>query len=131
MSLLRKENWFVYVFVTFFAQGIFTFALANDLNLYEKDAWYHKWYYWVIGTIFFVFPALIMLVVFNITMQIKICEALNVKGKEIYSLPYPWIVSLIVPILGWATFIVMLLHIYYYPAVCIYKGEGEKLICQK
>ena len=131
MSLLRKENWFVYVFVTFLSQGIFTFALANDLNLYEKDAWYHKWYYWVLGTIFFVFPALIMLVVFNITMQIKICEALNVKGKEIYSLPYPWILCLIVPILGWATFIVMLLHIYYYPAVCIYRGEGEKLICQK
>lgn len=130
MSLLRKENWFVYVIVTLLGQGIFTFALASDLGLYEKDAWYTKWYYWLLGIIFFVFPALIMLVVLNISLQIKICEKLNVKGSEIYSLPYPWIVSLIVPILGWSIFIVMLIHIYYYPAVSIYKGEGEKLLCK-
>jgi len=130
MSLLRKENWFVYVIVTLLGQGVFTFALASDLGLYEKGAWYTKWYYWLLGIIFLVFPALIMLVVLNISLQIKICEKLNVKGSEIYSLPYPWIVSLIVPILGWSIFIVMLIHIYYYPAVTIYKGEGEKLLCK-
>lgn len=130
MSLLRKENWFVYVFVTLVGQGIFTFALAHDLGLYEKGAWYTKWYYWVLGTVFFIFPALIMFAVLSISLQIKICKALNVKGEEIYSLPYPWILSLIVPILGWSIFIVMIIHIYYYPAVCIYKGEGEKLLCK-
>lgn len=130
MSLLRKENWFVYVFVTLAGQGIFTFALAHDLGLYEKGAWYTKWYYWVLGTVFFIFPALIMFAVLSISLQIKICKALNVKGEEIYSLPYPWILSLIVPILGWSIFIVMIIHIYYYPAVCIYKGEGEKLLCK-
>jgi hypothetical protein len=71
-----------------------------------------------------------MYFVFQIEMQIKICEKLNVKGKEIYALPYPWILCLIVPILGWSTFIVMLLHITYYPAVMIQKGEGEKVLCQ-
>ena len=130
MNLLRKENWFVYVLITFIAQGIFTFVLANDLDLYDKDKWYCKWYWWGLGTIFFVFPALIMLVVLNISLQVKICEKLNVKGSEIYALPYPWILSLIVQIIGWSVFIVMLIHIYYYPAVSIYKGEGEKLLCK-
>lgn len=129
MSLLRKENWFVYLFVTFISQGIFTFVLAHDLGLYEKDAWYHKWYYWVLGTVLFLYPALIMLIVFQISMQIKICKALKVKGEKYYAYPYLWILSLIVPILGWSLFLVMLLHIYYYPAVMIYQGEGEKL-CQ-
>jgi len=71
-----------------------------------------------------------MYIVFQMEMQIKICEKLNVKGHEIYSLPYHWILCLIVPILGWSIFIVMNLHITYYPAVMIHKGEGEKLLCK-
>ncbi len=125
MSLLKKENWLVYAFVMFVSQGLVTFVLAKDMGLYDKEAWYHKWYYWVLGTVLFIYPVVIMFFVFQIQMQIKICEKLNVKGFELYGKPYPWILSLIVPILGWSIFIVMLLHITYYPAVMIYKGEGD------
>lgn len=130
MSLLKKENWFVYAFVMFVSQGLFTFVLAKDMELYEKDAWYTKWYFWVLGTVLFIYPVIVMYIVFQMQMQIKICEKLNVKGYEVYSLPYPWILCLIVPILGWSIFIVMNLHITYYPAVMIRKGEGEKLLCK-
>jgi uncharacterized membrane protein YhaH (DUF805 family) len=130
MSLLKRENWFLYVFLTFITCGAFSFVIASDLKLYEKDAWYSKWYYWVLGTVLFVYPALVMLIVFNVQMQIKICRALEVPGDRYYKYPYLWILSLIVPILGWSTFLVMLLHVYYYPAVMIYKGNGEKLCKQ-
>jgi hypothetical protein len=112
----------------FFTSGLYTFALAYDLKLYEKDSWYTKWYYWLIGILFFIFPAVIMFLTFKIKMQIEICKKLNVKGSEIYALPYPWILCLIVPILGWSIFIVMLIHINYYPAVVIYNGDASKLL---
>lgn len=128
MSLLKKENWFIYCIVTFFTSGIYTLALAHDLGLYEKGAWYTKWYYWVIGALFLIYPAIVMFLVLQIKMQIEVCKRLNVKGSSIYGYPYAWILCLIVPILGWSIFLVMLLHITYYPAVMIYKGEGEKLL---
>ena len=128
MSLLKQKNWFIYCLVTFFTSGLYTFALAYDLHLYDKKAWYTKWYVWFLGTLLFLSPAIIMFFVFKIKMQIKLCQKLHVKGSEIYALPYPWIVCLIVPILGWAIFLVLLLHITYYPAVMIYKGEGEQFL---
>lgn len=128
MSLLKRENWFVYCIVTFFTSGLYTFALAYDLGLYEKGAWYTKWYNWVLGVILFIYPAILMFLILQIKLQIEVCKKLNVKGSCVYGLPYTWILCLIVPILGWSIFLVMLLHITYYPAVMIHKGEGEKLI---
>lgn len=129
MSLLKRENWWIYVLISFLSCGIFTFILATDMNLFEKDAWYSKWYYWVLGVAFFILPAIVMLIVLNIKMQCEICKKLHVTGEQYYGYPYLWLLSLIVPILGWATFIVMCLHVYFYPAIMIYQGEGEKL-CQ-
>lgn len=123
MSLLKKENWFMYIILTFFTFGFFAFVIAKDLNLYEKGAWYTKWYYWFIGFLLMIYPGIIMLIVLNITMQIKICKYLSVPGSDYYAIPYTWLLCLIVPVIGWSTLIVMLLHIYYYPAVMIYKGN--------
>ena len=131
MSLLKRENWFVYCIVTFFTSGLYTLALAYDLGLYEKGAWYTKWYNWVLGVLFFIYPAVLMFLILQIKLQIEVCKRLNVKGSSIYGYPYAWILCLIVPILGWAIFFFFLLHITYYPAVMIYKGEGEKLIRTK
>ena len=128
MSLLKRENWFIYCIVTFFTGGFYTLALASDLGLYEKGAWYTKWYNWVLGVFLFLYPAIVMFMVLQIKMQIEVCKRLNVKGNSIYGFPYAWILCLIVPILGWAIFLVMLIHITYYPVVMIHKGEGEKLI---
>ncbi|MEI3499581.1 MAG: hypothetical protein V8Q71_03730 [Bacilli bacterium] len=41
-------------------------------------------------------------------------------------MPYSWILCLVVPIVGWTLLIVMLIYIYVWPIVMIYKGEGEK-----
>lgn len=126
MSLLKKENAWCYVLITLLSCGVFTFALASDMHLYEEDAWYKKWYTWFLGVLFLIFPAIIMLIVLNIKMQIEICKKLGVKGEKYYGYPYLWILCLIVPILGWSCFLVMLFHIYFYPAVMISQGFGEQ-----
>ena len=123
MSLLKKENWLAYLILTFLSCGFFSFVIAKDLNLYEKGAWYTKWYYWFIGIVLFIYPAIVVLIVLNISMQIKICKILNVPGEKYYGIPYTWLLFLIVPVIGWSSLIVMLIHIYYYPTVMIYKGE--------
>ena len=34
-------------------------------KLYDKNAWYHKWYYWFLGGICLIFPIFVMFLVFN------------------------------------------------------------------
>lgn len=121
MDLLKKENWWKYVLLTFLTLGAYAFVIADNLDLYEENAWYTKWYYWVIGVIF-ILPAIVMIISLNIIMQIKICKKLNVPGVNYYGLPYTWMLCLIVPLIGWSSLIVMLIHIYYYPAAMIYRG---------
>lgn len=128
MNLLEQKNWYLYAILTIFFPGILTFILAGLMDLYEEDAWYTKWYNWAIGGVLFLLPALIMVIIFNIEMQIKICKKLEVKGENIYGYPYLWILCVIVPIIGWASLIVMGIHIYFYPAVMIYEGKGEKYL---
>lgn len=126
MNLLKKENWFVCLLLNFITQGFFTFVLAYFMDIYEKDAWYKKWQYWVFGTLCLIFPAFIMLLVFEIQILVKVSSKLDVPGKEIYDNTYSWILCLIVPIIGWIMIIVMLLYLEIFMIIALYKGNGEK-----
>ena len=128
MSLLKKENWIVSLILMLVTEGIYSFIIAHFLNLYDKEAWYYKWQYWVIGALCLIFPAIIMLMVFQIQITAKVATTLNVPGKEIYNNPYSWILCIIVPVLGWALFAVMILYINIWIIVSIYRGEAEKYI---
>lgn len=128
MNLLKKENWLVCLILNIISQGFFIFVLAYFLKLYEKDAWYEQWQYWVFGTLCLIFPVFIMLLVFTIQMTVKVASKLDVTGKEIYDNPYTWIICLIVPIVGWILLFVMLLYLEIFTVVALYRGNGEKLI---
>lgn len=128
MSLLKKENWFACLIIMLFTQGAFGFVLAYMLKLYDKNAWYAKWPYWVFGTLCLIFPAFIMLLVFNIQMLVLSCKKLNVPGSEIYATPYSWIICLIIPVLGWILLLVMSIYLIIWPAIMIKRGEGEKYV---
>lgn len=128
MSLLKKENWLVCLILNILSQGIFTFVLGYFLKAYEKDVWYTKWQYWVFGTLCFIFPALIMLLVFETQITVKVASKLNVTGKEIYDNPYTWIICLIVPVIGWILLCVMILYLQLFTVVALYKGNGEKYL---
>lgn len=128
MSLLKKENWVVNLILLFLSQGVYIFVLAYLMNLYEKGAWYTKWQYWVFGTLCFIFPALIMLLVFETQITVKVASKLNVTGKEIYDNPYTWVICLIVPVIGWILLCVMILYLQLFTVVALYKGNGEKYL---
>lgn len=114
MGKLKKKYFWIYVLLNFLTFGLFTFYIAYKFNLYEKNAWYFRWYYWILGFLFGIFPGILMFLVFNIKIGCLVSEKLKVPGEEIYSYPYVWIVSLIVPILGWAIFIILYFYVHFW-----------------
>ncbi len=112
MKTLKKENAIIYLFLNILTFGLYTFYIAYKLDLYDKDAWYSRWYYWVLSFILGIIPGLVMFLVFSIKMGCLVSEKLNVPGKEIYTLPYSWIICLIVPILGWTLFVILYIYVH-------------------
>lgn len=112
MKTLKKENAVIYLILNILTFGLYTFYIAYKLDLYDKNAWYSRWYYWVLGFVLGIIPGIVMLLVFSIKMGCLVSERLNVPGKEIYILPYPWIVCLIVPILGWTLFVILYVYVH-------------------
>ncbi len=128
MDLLKKENWWLWLLIEIFGQGIGIFILAALLKVYKKNAWYSKWYYWLIGVLCCFFPAVIMILVLSIQLTVECAKKLDVAGSEVYALPYVWIVGLIVPILGWIFLAVMNIYLTIFIIVAIYKGKAERFI---
>lgn len=87
MDLLNRKNTIVWIFLFIISYGLSNFLLASKMNLYDKNAWYTKPLYWIVGTIF-VIPVFIMVIVFYIQIACKIADTLNVPGYEIYTSPY-------------------------------------------
>ena len=127
MDLLKKENWWVWLLLLFFSGGSSSIVLGALLNVYNKNAWYKKWYIWVIGLILII-PFYVMVMVFNIDITTKTACKLGVKGSEAYLSPYIWIILLIIPILGWICFIGLLIYLNIAILVKLYNGNGEKYI---
>lgn len=128
MSLLKKENWIVCFLLNLMTQGTFSFVLGYMLKVYDKNAWYTKWYYWGLGGLCLLFPAMIMLMIFEIQIQVCVAKKLDVPGKELYASPYTWIICLIVPVVGWIMMLVMMIYVVIWPSVMVKRGEGEKFV---
>lgn len=128
MSLLKRQNWFVCLILNIITFGFFNFLIGYMLEVYDKNAWYYKWQYWVFGLICLIFPAFLMIYVFIIQTIVNVAVKLKIPGSEIYTLPYAWILCLIVPVLGWILLITMLIYLNIWIIVMLYKGEGEKYI---
>lgn len=128
MDLLKRENWWVWLLLLLFSSGSSIIALSALLNLFDKEAWYAKWYYWVIGLLLFVFPFFIMICVFYIEMTCKVAYKLNIKGSEYYLSPYIWLIFIIIPFIGWLGFIVFFLYLNIAILLNLHKGYGEKYI---
>lgn len=128
MGLLKRENWLVNLLLMILTQGMYIFVLAHFLNVYRKDTWYANYRYWVFALFFFFFPIFLLFLVFWVQTTCMVADKLNVPGKEIYAYPYAWILCLIVPVIGWALLIVMLVYIHVWTIVMLFKGEGELYI---
>jgi len=128
MTLLKRKYWWFWLLLNILTGSISNLFLGKLLNVYEKDAWYTKWYYWALGLFFGFLPALIMLFILIIEVTVKICVKLEVPGSDLYTLPYPWIVCIIIPIIGWALFVILLIYTNLWYAIKLLQGKGEKYI---
>ena len=128
MHLFKRDYWWVWLLFFIFGNGIGTFILAAFLDLYDKNAWYTKWQNWVLGLLFFVFPAFIMLQVFMIQILVAVAAKLEVDGKEYYASPYVWILLCIIPIFGWILLAVLPTYLNIMILVKLYEGKAEQYI---
>ncbi len=129
-EMLRRDKWWFWLILLIFG-GSAVLALIYALvieDVLDKNAWYGKWYYWLIGVMCCFLPALIMFAVFQFQILTKVCRKLEVPGSEIYTSPYTWMLCLIVPVLGWILLGVMILYLEIFSIVAIYRGKGEKFI---
>ena len=127
MSILKRENWWIWLLLMFFSSGTSSFVLGALLGVYEKNTWYTKWYYWMIGLIF-ILPFTIMLTVFKIHIMDSFAAKFDVPGKELYLTPYLWILCIIIPVIGWILFLVMYLYLEIWNVVMLHRGSAEKYI---
>ncbi len=125
MGLLKKENWFICLILNIVTLGCFTFYVAYKLDLYDKNAWYFRWYYWVLGFVLGILPGLVMLLVFSIKIACLVSERLNVPGKEIYVLPYSWLICAILPVVGWVLFIILYIYVHVWYVFSLKNGFSE------
>lgn len=124
MKILKKENWWIWLLLALFGGGSSVIILGALLDVYDKNAWYTKWYIWVLGILAFnIAPS-----VFCLQITCKTAAKLDVKGHEYYLSPYIWIIFLIIPVIGWITFIALLLYINIAILVKLHVGNAEKYI---
>ena len=124
--MLKRKSGFLWLLLSLLTLNISVLFLGKMLKVYNKDAWYTKWYYWVLGLLFGIVPAIVMLFILVIQINVKVCEKLEVPGHEIYGLPYIWIGSIIIPIIGWTLFIILFLYIYIMYLVRLFQGKALK-----
>ena len=127
MKILKKENWWIWLLLTLFSNGSSTLVLGALLNVYRNNAWYKKWYYWILGLIFII-PFLVMLAIFYLEILCKTSAKLKVSGKELYLSPYIWIICMIIPIIGWIAALIMFVYLHVDILYRLYIGNGEKYI---
>lgn len=128
MNVLKKENWWIWLLVFLFSNGGSIFILGALLDIYDKDAWYAHWKYWLIGAVLAFLPLIFMIVIFTMEVLCKVCAKLDVPYKEYYLSPYVWILLFIIPIIGWIMFIVFFLYLEIMVFVKLYQGNAEKYI---
>lgn len=128
MKLLKRENWWIWLLMFLFSGGTSHIVLGALLDVYDKNAWYAKLKYWIIGIILFLIPFSIMVPVFILSITCNTAYKLKLDGSEYYMSPYVWLFLLIIPFIGWLVFVVLLLYINIGILGQLYKGYGEKYI---
>ena len=125
MNIYKKENWLIILFLNILTFGLFTFYVAKKLNVYEKEAWYSNKDFWILGFLCGIIPGIVMFFIFYIKVGCLVSKKLLVPFDTLYSYPYFWIVSLIIPVIGWTLFIIMFIYVHFWYIFYLKKGNRE------
>jgi len=127
MSLLKRENWWIWLLLFIFSGGTSEILLGALLDVFDKDAWYTKWYIWVIGLVL-ILPFAVMVFAFYIDILTKSAARLEIDESDYYLSPYVWVILIIIPIVGWIMFVVLYIYLNIKILIELNKGKGEKYI---
>lgn len=128
MSLLERKNWWLWLIIYLFGQGVGIYLLGYFTKVFNKDSWYAKWQYWLIAGLCCIFPIFIMFAVFTLQIKVEVAKKLDVPGHEIYASVYTWILCLVIPIFGWIGLMVMSFYLDIACIIALYRGNGEKYL---
>ena len=128
MKILKRENWWIWLLLLLFSSGSEKFVLGALLDCYDKDSWYAKPKYWIIGTLCFILPLFLMILVFYVQITCQAAAKLKVQGSEIYLSPYIWLLGLIIPVIGWIFDLIMFIYLQIFILVKLHEGQGEVYI---
>ena len=128
MKYLYKKNYFICFLLNVITLGMFTFYIGKKLDVYQKDAWYCNFSFWVISFLLGIVPSILLFIIFNIEVSCNDCKKLNVPYENYYSYPYVWILFLIIPIIGWSLFIILYIYVHFWYIFYLKRGYGEEYI---
>ena len=125
MNILKKKYWSICLILNIITLGLFTFYVGKKLHVYDKKSWYYNKLFWMLGFVCGIIPGIVMFIIFYIEVGCKVCIKLNVPFENYYSYPYIWIVTLIIPIIGWTLFIIMMIYVHFWYIFYLKRGYGE------
>ena len=128
MNILKKKYWPLCLLLNILTLGLFTFYVGKKLHIYNKNEWYSSKLFWVLGFVCGIIPGIIMFIIFYIQIGCKVCAKLSVPFEKYYSYPYIWIVTLIIPIIGWTLFIIMTIYVHFWYIFYLKRGYGESYL---
>lgn len=123
--MIDKNKWLIVLILNILTFGLYTFYIGKKLDVYDDSAWYNRWYLWALGFLFGIIPGIVMLFIFYIKVGCMVSKKLMVPLEQYYSYPYIWILSFIVPVLGWAIFIVMIVYVHSWYCLYLKRGYGD------
>lgn len=119
--MLKKS--FIILILNILTLGLYTFYIGSKLKVYEKNAWYKKWYIWFLGFFLGIIPGMIMFLIFYIKVGCLVSGKLHVPLSHYYAYPYVWILCVIVPIIGWSLFIVLNIYVHTWYSAYLKRGD--------
>ncbi|MBR3198941.1 MAG: hypothetical protein IKG27_02890 [Bacilli bacterium] len=125
MNILKRKYWYVCLILSISTLGLYTFYVGKKLHVYDKEAWYSNKYFWILSFICGIVPGLIMFFIFYIEIGCMVCKKLSVPFDNYYIYPYIWVISLIIPIIGWTLFIILVIYVHFWYIFYLKRGYGE------
>lgn len=123
--MLDRKKWFSCLILNIISLGLFTFYIGKKLKVYDKDEWYSSIVLWIVSFLGGIIPFIVLFIIFYIKIGIKVSQKLEVPLESIYMYPYIWIISLIIPVFGWAIFVLLVIYVHIWYVIYLKRGNGE------
>lgn len=108
--MFKKENKNLLALLVFLNPFISTTLINLNLDILDKNEWYYNKNVYIFA-ILSIIGIPILMSILSIQMLVILAQHLNIKGINLYTSAYLWILSIIIPFIGWAYLTIMPLYL--------------------